>query len=244
MFLPSLAEEAFHQGEILSSVVQLYVLPESLPRGMDGLEFGEIVHPYAVVLTQECDLDWDFKARSTETIERCRNSKDEENKRQLKLAHDILLCEAFLEEEMRPKIRGSDIWKRIMGNQDERYHRIREVSPDLDLRGEGVPAIILDFKRMFTIPTEELYQRIALGLGRRARLQVPWVQDLGNRSGYYNQRVALPDPQPAAFALPVPALALPAAALPEAPPIPEAPVAEPPAAEAPVVGASGTGSEA
>ncbi len=194
MFSPSSAEGAFHQGEILSDVVQLCVLVNSLSPDSEGLEFEEVLHPFAVVLTQECDLDWDFKAR---------NYERDENKRQLKLVPNLLLCEVFPEATIRPKIKGSEIWRRIVNNQDERYHQVPAVPASADLRSEGLPALIADFKHLFAIRTDELYHRLGTGLGRRAIIQVPWVLDLSSRYGYYCHRVALPDPQGAPTIPPV-----------------------------------------
>lgn len=34
----------------------------------------------------------------------------------------LIMCDAFAVEQIRPRIKGSDIWKRIDRNQDERYH--------------------------------------------------------------------------------------------------------------------------
>jgi hypothetical protein len=184
VYAPSPTEGAFHQGEILSHVVQLCVILTSLDQESEGLEFDEVDHPFAVVLTQECDLDWDFKARTEEP---------DEGKRRLKLVPNILLCELFPESVIRPKIKGSDIWKRIINNQDERYHQISAVSPGFDCKGEGLPILVADFKHIFTIHTDELYHRLNLDLRRRVLIEMPFVQDLSNRFTNYCDRVALPD---------------------------------------------------
>jgi hypothetical protein len=191
VFLPSSGDGAFHQGEVLSNVVQLCLLPNS--QQPDDLEFQELVHPFAVILTQECDLDWDFKARTVEA---------DESKRDLKVVPNILLCEAFPEASIRPKIKGSELWRRITNNQDQRYHQIPLTPSASDSAREGLPALTLDFKHIFTIRTDELTLRLNLELRRRTILQVPWVQDLGNRFAYYCGRVALPEGDLSPIALP------------------------------------------
>ncbi|OFV96271.1 MAG: hypothetical protein A3F68_09630 [Acidobacteria bacterium RIFCSPLOWO2_12_FULL_54_10] len=183
-FMPSPTEGAFQQGEILTDVIQVHIRVETLAAGADDIELQEKNHPYAVVITQACDLDWDFKVQ---------NGEQDQNLRELKLVPNILLCEVIDENTLRPKIRGSDIWKRIVGNQDERYHSFPPIKATADLLGQGLPALIVDFKRVFTIPSTELYRRLVLGLRRRAVLTNPFLQHFSSRFGYYCLRVALPE---------------------------------------------------
>jgi hypothetical protein len=194
VFVRSPAEGAFHQGEILSDVIQLCALLDSLSPESEGLEFDEVRHPFAVVLTQECDLDWDFKARTVEP---------DESKRQLKISPNVLFCELFPESVIRPRVpKGSEMWKRITNNQDQRYHTITPVPSGLDRAALGLPMLIADFKQVFAVRTDELYHRLGLELRRRTIIQVPWVQDLSNRFSYYFERVALPEGTSNQIALP------------------------------------------
>lgn len=112
-----------------------------------------------MVLTQECDLDWDFKAR---------NGEPDQNLRERKLVPNILLSEIMDADRLRQRIQGSDIWKRIVRNQDERYYFFPPIASTEDLLGQGLPALVVDFKRVFTIPSAELYLRMEIGLRRRA----------------------------------------------------------------------------
>jgi hypothetical protein len=190
VFRPSTAAGPFHQGEILSDIAQVVVIPNSLASG--DLQFEEITHPFGVILTQECDLDWDFKARMA----------GESNS--AKLCPNVLFCELFPEEEIRPKIKGSELWKRIKQNQDERYHTLPQAPTAADLAQAGSPILIADFKQLFAIRTDELYARIAHSITRRTIIQMPWVQDLSNRAGYYLQRVAIPESEQTPAAVPIP----------------------------------------
>jgi hypothetical protein len=183
-----------HQGEILSNVIQVHVRVETIADG-DDLELEERTHPFAVVLTQECDLDWDFKAR---------NSEEDPHLKELKLVPNVLFCEVLPAQTIRPRIRGSDIWRRITGNQDERYHYLAPIPMADDLLGEGTPALIADFKRIFTLPTDELYRRLEFEIRRRGVPANPYLQHFSSRFAYYCLRVALP-----AVEVDVPALRLP-----------------------------------
>lgn len=57
----------------------------------------------------------------------------------------------------------------------------------------GLPELGIDFKKIFTIPTDEIYQRIALGqVKRRAVLVSPYLEHLSSRFAYFLSRIALP----------------------------------------------------
>ena len=104
-------------------------------------------------------------------------------------------CDVFEEMEIRSshQIR-SDLWRRVRQNQDERYHRIppEETTP---LGDTGLPALFLDFKRMFSIPTEFLYSSLTTGgVERRGVIPAIWVHSLIHRYFAFHSRVGVPDP--------------------------------------------------
>lgn len=188
MFSPSPTDGVLRQGEIVSDVIQVHVRATSLAQSGADLDLEEKIHPYALILTQDCDLDWDFKARASEL-----QDSGQENKRQAKLVPNILLCELTTTEILKPRLAGGDVLRRVRNNQDERYHWFPSISITEDRAGEGLPELIADFKRVFSIPTDELYLRITLGIRRRALLESPFLQHLSSRFGYYCLRVALPE---------------------------------------------------
>lgn len=196
---PSPIAGVFRQGEIVSELIQVHVRSETLGPDARDVDFEEKVHPYALILTQDCDLDWDFRARTArmEVQPEERNERQrEENRRQAKLVPTILFCELTTTEALRPRLAGGDVLRRIRTNLDERYHCLAEIPLADDRAGEGLPELVADFKRVFCIPTDELYARLALGTRRRAFLQSPHLQHLGSRFGYYCLRVALPEEMP------------------------------------------------
>jgi hypothetical protein len=175
IYEPPVATGALRQGEVLSQVVQVK-LQSAEEENRPTVELVE--HPFAVIVSQDCDLYWDFKAR-------------QEN-RQFSLP-SVLFCEVVTAEELRgtPEIK-SDIWKRIRQNQDERYQFLQAVPAEKDAQGLGLPELGLDFKRYFTIPTEEVYRQLGASAKRRCRLVTPYAEHLSNRFFQFQSRVALP----------------------------------------------------
>jgi hypothetical protein len=82
--------------------------------------------------------------------------------------------------------------KPVVNNKNERYHVFEAVATDLDASGEGLPALAVDFKRCFTVPTDELYWRVGNGARRRCRLLTPYLEHFSTRFAFYCSRVALP----------------------------------------------------
>ena len=109
---------SLRQGEILSELIEARIDLSTLQAETLGLQLYS--HPYALILTQDCDLDQDFKARLG------LNKPD-------KLIPAVLFCEVFTAEELRGT--GgitSDMWRRISQNKDERYHFLQKAEPSCD----------------------------------------------------------------------------------------------------------------
>jgi len=127
-------------------------------------ELEEIQHPYAVVMSPDCDLEQDF-------AERMDSSKKEEQPD--KLIPSVLLLEAITVNELRATTpAGKDIWKRIRQNKDERYHVLEAVPIKSDADGKGLPSLGIDFKRYFTVPTDELQVQCGTSAKRRCQMKV------------------------------------------------------------------------
>ena len=138
----------------------------------------------ALVLTQDCDLDLDFEARL-----------GAEDTPAHKLLPNVLFCELWLAKNLRGRHDlNHRVWRRVEQNNDERYHFLPRARPEDDALGEGfTDDLAIDFKRVFTIATEALYDRLGRAEERRCCLQGPFMQHLSNRFGYYQMRVALPE---------------------------------------------------
>lgn len=182
------------QGEILSGVQEPQ--PEH-PDGrispdVPGIGFELVDHQRVVILTPDCDLLTDYSARTDPSPKDAAHQRQ----RQSRLLQHIQCCDVYEESAIRQaRSLSSDLWRRVKRNQDERYHHI----PAGEVAGEeGVqhPGFFLDFKRMFSIPTEFLYRSIEVGGVRRQGI-IPsiWVHSLIHRYFAFHSRVGVPDPE-------------------------------------------------
>lgn len=178
----SAQREALRQGEILTEVCQYRRSLSSLKDQTHELE--EIRHPFAVVVSQDCDLEQDFLARNATLTT---GSSDD------KLLPSVLLLQAVTIEELRATTpKGGERWKQIRQNKNERYHVLEAVQTKHDLAGSGLPPLGLDFKRYFTVPADELYQQLEVSAHRRCRMESPYLEQLTRRFADYQSRIALP----------------------------------------------------
>lgn len=173
---------SLRQGEILTGVVQYNpVINEIMPE-LQELSFTPILHPYAIVVTQDCDLDWDYKAR------RISNSSS------AKLLNSIILCEIDTAEA----IRSTDgmnrkEWELVVAHRHERYYFFEKIPPGCEVEQEGLPELSADFKKVFGIEAATLYRQIELGIvKRRAVLANPYLEHFSRRYHSFHGRVALP----------------------------------------------------
>lgn len=173
----SIDHGALRQGEILREVVQYS--PISLA-GPEGVQVNAISHPFCVILSQECDLEWDFSARK-------------EGGNVTKKLPNVLLCSADDVQYVR-KPQGemnSSIFGKVKNNKDERYQFLEAYSRTVDGLEVEFPPLVLDFKQYFTVPTEILYEQFGTSRGRLG-LATPYAEHLSTRFAYFLSRVALP----------------------------------------------------
>jgi hypothetical protein len=182
IYIPSTAG-ALRQGEIISGLTQIRLQIESVGSDEPVVDFEW--HPLAIVVTQDCDLEQDFKIRTL-----LQNSTPSPSN---KLLPNILFCQIISAEELKQaNALNSALWSRVKINKDERYHFFQKVMPSDDALGEGLSELGLDFKRYFSIPTEEVYARLKLDAQRRCCLLSPYLEHFSTRFAYYQFRVALP----------------------------------------------------
>jgi hypothetical protein len=140
-----------------------------------------------LVMHADCDLLWDFKYRSSRTIEEPLNSGDRS------LVPEVLLCDAYEESQIRQTISGSDIFRRIRQNQDERYQCLQKATVGSN-SGVTVPELYLDFKKMYMEPTEALYSALGAGSVSRVGIIPPiYIHDLMHRLFGFLSRVGVPE---------------------------------------------------
>lgn len=167
--------ERYYQGDIIKDL--------SFVMGSPLREEEKTVMqlPYAVVLSQDCDLQQDF------------SSSGQSN--QDKSLLSVLICPAYILEhfalgthigswDMR-KFNSSDIDK-LKGNDS--YKRYHYLCGDAML---SVPDLIIDFKHFFTVPREYMYS-IKNGL-YVASLSELFREELSQRFANYLSRIGLPE---------------------------------------------------
>ena len=172
---------ALRQGEVLSDLIQARVVPG---RAIGDTHVDLVTHPFAVVLSQDCDLDLDFLASNEP--EAVKNPSE-------KKLPNVLFCEAVTATEMRGRLADGQVWRQITQNKNERYQYLRGATPETDALALGFPDLGLDFKRYFTVPTPEVYSQLQGSAKRRSRLHSPYVEHLCSRFAFYLARVALPE---------------------------------------------------
>lgn len=181
IYLASDKSSSLRQGEIVTGVVQYNPVIDEIPKEFQELSFTPIIHPYAIVITQDCDLDWDYKARGT-------------NNNPAKLLNSIILCEIGKAES----IRSTDgmnrkEWELVVAHRHERFYFFEKIPPECEVEQEGLPELTADFKRVFGINAGTLYRQIELGIvKRRAVLASPYLEHFSRRYHSFHGRVALP----------------------------------------------------
>lgn len=188
MFRSAIADNAFRHSEILSNVSERRINLAKL-QTTDELAVDIRAHPYSIILTPDCDLDWDFKTRYTPE-----GNPQNHEVFNAKEVPTILLCEVVEAQTLKDRQgMNSKSWKIIRQNNNQRYHFISQVPPEFDLEEKGIPELGIDFKRYFTIPTAELYWQVKSGdCKRHTWLGSTYLEHLSHRFGDYMSRVALP----------------------------------------------------
>jgi len=169
------------QGDILEKVIYSYPIFQA-----DQVTVAKITLPYAVVLTQDCDLESDFN---------CRLGSSKKNPSNDKFLQSILVCPAYLAEQFRCGTHlepiglkmntwTSEQWKSIKQNQNQRFHFL---GADLALKMQD---LVIDFKNYYTITRDEIYKDYSeLYL---VSLDILFREALSQRFAYFLSRIGLP----------------------------------------------------
>ncbi len=114
-------------GEILGNVIERQVVTGEAP---GAFESREEEHSFAVVVSQDCDLEQDDNARRDDTMDRKRRDNA--------LVPHVLLLVASDQAAVRVRSVSSRQWERVTRNKDERYQFLASVPVATD--HEGGPA--------------------------------------------------------------------------------------------------------
>lgn len=148
-----------------------------------SIDESEMIFPYLIVLTQDCDLESDHKNH----IE----SKDNQDKYLISiLVSPGYIAEHFREgnhlEEYHLKMEriNHERWQKIENNQNPRYHFLkRKISFQ-------IPDLVIDFKHYYTIPRGVLYNNF--GDHYIGSINELFREALSQRFAYYLSRIGLP----------------------------------------------------
>jgi len=195
LYEPPPGSGEMRQGEIISGVFELQPrrAPIAISEG-DEVTVEPIIHHRMMVMTADCDLLQDFGARQSN-----KNSVGDLGIEQLisNLLPAILLCDLYIQEELQSRVApGTDIWKRIAGNSDERYHHL-DASQISGVSGEGLPHLFMDFKKILAISGHWLYQGLEAPndakIERIAIVPPIYLQRLMHRFFSFQSRIGNPD---------------------------------------------------
>jgi len=170
------------QGEVLEGLIEFRPIMSSGQKleAKQVVDLLPIDHKYAIIVSQDCDLEGDYKARYTKEV-----PED-------KLLAHVLFCDLFAENEIRARSKlGSDLFKRVRQNQDERYHRL-DRAPIGDT-GQFLPDLYADFKLTFSLPVDLVYWLTSSSqANRKGYLPSPHLEDFMHRLYSFLGRVAVP----------------------------------------------------
>lgn len=185
-YIASPSEGPLLQTEILSSVTEYRLVLESISSD-DEPEFESVIHQYAIIVSQDCDLEQDYRHRTELKAEGKPIEVEDE-----KLLPSVLLCEVGPESAISSAMKGTTVRDRFRQNKEERYQFLKAVESDFDAENSGIEAMGIDFKRYFSVPTEELYAQLSGDCKRRCSLAPQYLEHLSRRFTNHLSRVALP----------------------------------------------------
>jgi hypothetical protein len=205
-----------HQGDILKD----YNVVDSWEYIENNEETGEKQYKmtffklsYAVVMTQECDLEGDYRDR--EKIKNIENQQNETQSKGIEIKklfpgaqeltkkHDkyipmILICPAYPAEMLKEGTHLKEQWQQNMENwkkikkyddiTKQNHPRFHYLKGDPEYQAEN---LIIDFKHYFTVPRNEFYR--VYNETYLVSLNELFREYLSQRFAHYLSRIGLPD---------------------------------------------------
>lgn len=179
---------ALRQGEILTGLIEFKVTSTEIV-SVDSLFSNEkappvdrMDHPIVIVLSPDCDLEYDYQARN-----------DPGEPRHKIMTH-VLLCDLYQASELRDDrgVTSSDR-SRIRSHQSMRYYWIDREDPGSIEDNHPLPELYLDFKNPFAIRLDFMMFLLDRGVVKRHGVLPPAPSHhLTQRFTSYLGRVSLP----------------------------------------------------
>jgi len=153
MYISTDSARELRQSEIITNLAQF-----EFDRATG--QAAEIQIPYAIILAQDCDLLRDHELRSADKPS-CLNG--------------VLLYELEVATDAKPNLHGIS-WQPVTQNINERFHFLSAVPAECDAKGVGLPPLLLDFRRYFTLSPTEIHRQCqsAGGAARRCTMVTPF----------------------------------------------------------------------
>lgn len=183
---------ALCQGEILCDIQETRIVLQSRKTDdpEDIIEIEQIPHKLSIVLTADCDLLQDYNIRQWLAGKAEQPDSITDKNAIQNMVHSVLLCELYLASDFKPWATKS--WSSIQENKLQRYQFLCNINPHEDLCQEGIPSMVADFRRYYSVSPDEIYWRIENQLTqRRSILSAPYLQQLTIRFSQHLSRVAL-----------------------------------------------------
>lgn len=171
-YWPSPNDGPLRQGEILEGLVEYQV------SGSGSDDIKRIKHRRCVIMSADCDLEQDYNRRL--------EGPEVDDP---KLVPYALGLDMFEDNEIRPMVGTSSVWRLVRQGQHQRYHHFAEGQ-----QGPArLPALTADFKRFTAFFLEEVYRELSRGgAARVCRVPPVYVHDFVQRFFAYLSRIGLP----------------------------------------------------
>jgi hypothetical protein len=186
--------ERIYQGDLYENLILLDWVKKDRKSGI-----GYKIRPYVFILSQECDLKFDFESHNTPKTKHSQ------------FLNSILCCPAYRAElvidgthlieyegndyimvkfvESGKKVKKEPTsWRMVKQNKDPRYHHLDE----FEINSRIIPELILDFKHYYSIPRDMFYYYRSR-CDFVARLKTPFKEFISQRFAYYFSRIGLPE---------------------------------------------------
>ncbi len=178
----ALVDKELRQGEIIAGLVNYVVKAD--PANAGKVITSGVQIPYSIAATPDCDLLHSFHAIRDGRPERI---------------NGVLFFEAEEAGSAKKKLNfGRKEWDLVRSNRWEGFHLLSGFQAECDTLGEQIPDILIDFKRYFMLPTEEIYRQckstVEPKATRRCYLGDLWREQMQQRAMSFMQRVGTPGP--------------------------------------------------
>ncbi|MGP8319185.1 MAG: hypothetical protein ACT6FD_00095 [Methanosarcinaceae archaeon] len=170
------------QGDILRNID---VIDWNIDDTPGDYKISEASLPYIIVMTQDCDLEWDFNNRSEPAA-----AKHD------KYLPTVLACPAYNAEKfkngdhlksngLKMNKWGGDSYNKILQQNNTRFHYLEQN------QALQVPRLVIDFKHYYTIPRDALYMMYVEHY--LVTINMLFRESLSQRFSNYLSRIGLPE---------------------------------------------------